>query len=81
MSAWSDYKKKRSEELLNGAAVRPTDLLDSANYADAETAEQRYAMCLECPSLIKTTKQCKECGCFMALKTKLKQATCPLGKW
>jgi len=81
MSAWSDYKKKRAEELANGAAVRPTDLIDSANYADAKTAEQRYAMCLVCPSLIKTTKQCKECGCFMVLKTKLKQATCPLGKW
>lgn len=47
---------------------------------DEESAD-RYAKCLACPSLIKTTKQCKECGCFMAMKVKLKNATCPLGKW
>jgi len=27
------------------------------------------------------SKQCKKCGCFMAIKTKLQAATCPLGKW
>ena len=28
-----------------------------------------------------STKQCKECGCIMSVKTKLKFAACPLEKW
>lgn len=81
MSAWAEYKKKRAEQLANGATVRPTDLLDSANYGPAELAEKRMKICNSCPRLVQATKQCKECGCFMNLKTKLLAAVCPLDKW
>jgi len=27
------------------------------------------------------TKNCKQCGCFMTIKTKYEAAKCPLGKW
>lgn len=50
-------------------------------YASEPLADKRYDMCLKCPELIKITKQCKQCGCVMPLKTKLKEARCPLGKW
>jgi len=46
-----------------------------------ESARKRIDICEACPSLFKATKQCKECGCFMNLKTKLTQAVCPIGKW
>ena len=81
MTPWQEYKKKRQEQLELGAAVRPGDLLDKSNYTSEEESESRYSICEQCPSLIKLTHQCKECGCFMKLKTKLKTATCPLGKW
>jgi hypothetical protein len=46
-----------------------------------EIESTRYSICSNCPELIKATTQCKQCGCFMKMKVKLKEATCPLGKW
>jgi hypothetical protein len=72
---WQEYKKKLG-------TTRPWHMLDpNVPRVEDEESADRYAKCLACPSLIKTTKQCKECGCFMAMKVKLKNATCPLGKW
>jgi len=73
-SPWEKYKQKLGDS-------RPWDILDTENYIDTEIAMNRMLVCLDCPKLLKITKQCKECGCFMQLKTKLKNATCPLGKW
>jgi hypothetical protein len=74
MSAWQEYKKKIGNS-------RPWDVLNPTEYTDEETARQRMDICDACPRLLKATKQCKECGCFMVLKTKLKGAVCPIGKW
>lgn len=41
----------------------------------------RLDICRACPRLFKPTLQCKECGCFMRVKTRLKSSTCPIGKW
>jgi hypothetical protein len=75
MSAWQEWKN-------NLGTTRPWDLIDPRTpIADDQTAEDRYGLCLGCPELMKLTKQCKKCGCFMAAKVKLKEATCPIGKW
>lgn len=74
MTPWQKYKESLKE-------ANPFDLLNKDNYADSELSESRYAVCLACPELIHATKQCKKCGCFMAMKTKLKAAKCPLEKW
>lgn len=81
MSAWQEYKKNRLQQLKDGAPVKPTDMLNKQNYTNAEIAEKRMAICEDCPRLVRLTKQCKECGCFMNLKTKLAAASCPIGKW
>jgi hypothetical protein len=62
--------------------ARPWDLFNK-NIGRVQTvvAEKRLAICEECPRFIKSTTQCKECGCIMKLKTKLPNADCPLGKW
>ena len=74
-NAWQEYKKKLG-------TTRPWDVFNpSIENTSEEEASSRYTVCLECPKLIKVTKQCKECGCIMSLKVKLKRATCPLGKW
>jgi len=72
-NAWEEYKAK------NG--VTPIDLLNKDNYIDKSVSDQRMSICLACEHLIKLTNQCKECGCFMNLKTKLQNAKCPIGKW
>lgn len=73
MSKWKEYKEK------NG--VTPLDFFSGAPKADPELAEQRLNICKGCPELIKLTRQCKKCGCFMQVKSKMKLAVCPIGKW
>lgn len=74
-SAWQKYKENLGD-------TRPWDLLNpNTVWATEEVSKQRFDLCNSCPELIKLTKQCKQCGCFMAAKTKLDNATCPLGKW
>lgn len=62
-------------------AVSPLDLLHSDNYTNREIRDARLATCKECPRLFYPTRTCRECGCFMGLKSWLKDATCPLDKW
>jgi hypothetical protein len=72
---WQKWKENLGE-------TRPWDLLNpNTEYASEQIANTRYEICNGCPQLIALTKQCKECGCFMNLKTKLEKAICPLGKW
>jgi len=74
-SLWEKYKDNLGE-------TRPWDLLDpSVERVTENVAEERYSICLGCPELLKLTKQCKKCGCFMSVKTRLKNASCPVGKW
>jgi len=63
-------------------SVKPWDLLNPNKKRSLESlANERFEICKSCPSLIKLSNQCKKCGCFMQLKTKLEDATCPEGKW
>lgn len=75
MSPWQEYKKKLG-------TTRPWDVVNpKIEKVTEEQAEARLAICGACPELISLTTQCKQCGCFMKAKVKLKDATCPLSKW
>jgi hypothetical protein len=75
MSAYQEWKKNLGDS-------RPWDLVNPNKERVAEAdAEKRLEICEKCPSLLRATHQCKECGCFMKLKVKLANATCPLSKW
>lgn len=72
---WQEYKEKLGE-------TRPWDILNpNTEYVEEAEATRRYDICKACPELIDLTKQCKQCGCVMPLKTKLAKAECPLKKW
>ena len=74
-SAWERWRDNLGE-------TRPWDLWDpSTEMATDEEASNRFDICRSCPELIKLTNQCKKCGCFMNLKTKLAKAACPVGNW
>ncbi len=74
-SRWKEYKQSLGD-------TSPLDLVNpNTEWADEILSKERYGICRSCPELIKLTKQCKKCGCFMIAKTKLQKATCPLGKW
>lgn len=75
MSKWEEYKKKLGD-------TKPWDILNPhTEWSEEKISKQRLSICLDCDRLIKVTAQCKECGCFMKLKTRLKHARCPLEKW
>ncbi len=50
-------------------------------FVSHEESTRRWNICLECPYLIPSVKMCKQCGCVMKFKTKLRQASCPISKW
>jgi hypothetical protein len=61
----------RPWDLFNKKIGRVTDII----------AKERLDICKQCDRYVALTHQCKECGCIMNAKTKLPNATCPLGKW
>tara|TARA_B100001142_G_scaffold6565_1_gene6657 strand:- start:8543 stop:9034 length:492 start_codon:yes stop_codon:yes gene_type:complete len=50
-------------------------------FATNEQRLERMNICQDCDRYRKSTRQCKECGCFMVLKAQLKVSACPLDKW
>ena len=61
-------------------------------FVNATIRTERYNTCEGCEHFVTTTKSCGPlvteaftdsplCGCYMPAKTKLKVASCPLGKW
>lgn len=60
--------------------ARPWDLFNKElGRVETEVAEQRMAICRECPLYVAGV--CQDCHCIMALKTKLPNAECPQHKW
>lgn len=63
-------------------SVKPWDLFKKSQPRTLEEVkEKRLEICRGCEHFIKITHQCKKCGCFMDQKTKIRAATCPVGKW
>lgn len=62
--------------------VKPWDLLNpNQPRSTEELHEARLAICKGCEFFKPRSERCGKCGCFMKLKTKLENATCPIGKW
>ena len=62
-------------------SAKPWHAIQREHKVDTEVSMSRYSICEGCPSFLNITKQCKECGCFMKIKTKIDTAVCPIGKW
>jgi len=62
--------------------VRPWDMFNpNKDRVSDEAQKRRLSICKSCPFFIKITHQCSKCGCIMDAKTKLADASCPIGKW
>jgi hypothetical protein len=62
--------------------VKPWDLLNPREpRSPEEIVETRLEICRACEHFKPRVQQCGKCGCFMTLKTTLKKARCPVGKW
>ena len=62
--------------------VKPWDIFNpNTEYLEIEESEKRLDICKNCEFLFTPTNQCKKCGCFMNIKTKMRNASCPINKW
>lgn len=62
--------------------VKFSDLFDSSQpRSDQDLIKSRLEICNKCEWLNKRLQKCRQCGCFMKLKSTLKVAECPIGKW
>lgn len=48
---------------------------------DITIKTERLDICNQCEHLIRATKQCSKCGCFVEAKTWIASSSCPLKKW
>jgi hypothetical protein len=63
------------------AETATVEALPQALRTPEDVAKTRWDVCSSCEKLYKPTNTCKVCGCFMVVKTNLKTAKCPIGKW
>ena len=62
--------------------VRFIDLFDpNQPRSDKDLIQYRLEICNSCEWLDKRLTKSRKCGCFMKLKSTLKQASCPIEKW
>ena len=47
---------------------------------DEAVLNMRWDLCKGC-EFLNESNRCEKCGCFMKVKHKLAQASCPIGKW
>ena len=52
-----------------------------ANLAPQHLQENREDVCCHCPIRDKQKNVCTACGCYLPIKVKLLQSSCPIGKW
>ena len=69
--------------IINKTSELIHDAVESIEHlkCSKDVKDERMAICESCEHLIKTTKQCRKCGCFMEIKTHLASVSCPIGKW
>lgn len=46
-----------------------------------EDAFARLAICNSCPDLMRDNWVCGRCGCFLKMKARKEEESCPIGKW
>lgn len=71
-----DKLKQKVSELEKNAQ----DIL-TQNFVEDSIQKSRYDICSGCEYFFSPSGNCKKCGCFMKVKTKLTHAKCPIGKW
>lgn len=54
---------------------------DQPILASEELQKERMYHCQRCEHFSKTSKRCKQCGCFLKHKVKIQQSKCPIDKW
>ena len=78
---WIQTWEMISEKTATQEEIRVTEEAKNLFWATPDQKLERFNICQACDRWKASTRQCKECGCFMDIKTKIKGSKCPLGKW
>jgi hypothetical protein len=54
---------------------------DKLGITDIDLSNDRMSICGSCEQYNAAIKQCKSCGCYLPVKTRLISAKCPLSHW
>ena len=75
------------EEIKRRVEASPLKMAQSLMKAGADLAtggmtdpKERMEICNSCP-FKGDDQRCGKCGCFLPAKTRVKKATCPIGRW
>ena len=69
-----------TEDLLDGTKDNITEEHLNNGVIVPNLKKARYEICKKCEEL-NSLKMCKQCNCFMPLKTLIPSSSCPLQKW
>jgi hypothetical protein len=70
---------KPEERGIKWAAKGAVKAVKAMTYPETEQSKARLEVCGGCEKW--DGKSCKMCGCYTALKVKIPEEKCPLGKW
>ena len=83
----TEDKFKDMDAIKRTIAASPVDMLKGVAKGAVDLAtggvtdpKDRLAICSTCP-FKSDNGRCGKCGCVLAAKTRVKKATCPIGKW
>jgi len=71
----------QSKEIYEGFKNLVKSKLLLSNKEVKTMAKLRYDICKDCTSRNRMTGTCRECGCFLAAKTRSEASSCPLNHW
>lgn len=67
-----------NNKTIDMRTIKPS--IKSGLIHDQEVLKERWDLCSGCEFLT-DSNTCQKCGCFMKVKHKFAQASCPIGKW
>ena len=65
---------------VNNLKEKLSSIAHTVDIADDDIIAHRISTCNSCEHFTRL-RRCKQCGCFMDVKTKLVIAKCPVDKW
>ena len=68
------------KSIIDNSKIENTPVESTTVLEDIKMQKLRYRICKMCDAFT-GLKTCKVCNSIMPLKTKVKDASCPLGKW
>ena len=72
-------REMAGEEKTYETIRRMIEDLEPENRAGESLREERLAMCKTCDHLL--DGMCRACGCYVELRTAMKEQECPYEKW